>query len=98
MDILRGLIGITFLCAVALLLSSNRKQIRWSTIGVGILLQIIFGLAIFKVGFVHDGFSWMSEKFVAFLDFARHWPKTAPKIPRPDIAWASSSPSRHCPP
>jgi CNT family concentrative nucleoside transporter len=71
MDILRGLIGITFLCAVALLLSSNRKHIRWSTIGVGIVLQIIFGLAIFKIGFVHDGFSWVSGKFVAFLDFAR---------------------------
>lgn len=71
MDILRGLGGIIFLSAVAYLLSSNRKAIRWPTIGVGILLQIIFGLAIFKVGFVHDGFEWLSGKFVAFLDFAR---------------------------
>jgi CNT family concentrative nucleoside transporter len=71
MDILRGLGGIVFLSAVAYLLSANRKAIRWSTIGVGILLQILFGLAIFKVGFVHDGFEWVSGKFVAFLDFAR---------------------------
>ena len=70
-DILRGLGGVIFLSAVAYLLSANRKAIRWQTIGVGILLQIIFGLLIFKVDLVHDGFEWVSEKFVAFLDFAR---------------------------
>lgn len=71
MDILRGLGGLIFLTAVAFLISNNRSSIKWSTIGIGILLQIIFGLLIFKVGFVHDGFEWISEKFVAFLDFAR---------------------------
>jgi CNT family concentrative nucleoside transporter len=71
MDILRGLFGLAFLTAVAVALSSNRRSIRWPTVAVGILLQIIFGLAIFKIGFVHDGFEWISEKFVTFLDFAR---------------------------
>jgi CNT family concentrative nucleoside transporter len=71
MDLLRGLGGIIFLAAVAYLFSNNRKAIRWPTIGVGIVLQILFGLAIFKIGFVHDGFEWISGKFVAFLDFAR---------------------------
>ena len=71
MDILRGLGGIIFLSAVAYFLSNDRKAIRWPTIGVGIVLQILFGLAIFKIGFVHDGFEWISGKFVAFLDFAR---------------------------
>jgi CNT family concentrative nucleoside transporter len=71
MDILRGFGGLIFLTAVAYFLSSNKKHIKWSTVGTGILLQIIFGLAIFKVGFVHDGFEWVSSKFVAFLDFAR---------------------------
>jgi concentrative nucleoside transporter, CNT family len=71
MDILRGLIGLVFLTAVAWLISGNRKAIRWQVIGIGIGLQIIFGLAIFKVGFVRDGFDWVSGKFVAFLDFAR---------------------------
>lgn len=71
MDILRGIFGLAFLTAVAFVLSSDKKSIPWSTVGVGILLQIIFGLAIFKVGFVHDGFEWISEQFVTFLDFAR---------------------------
>jgi CNT family concentrative nucleoside transporter len=71
MDILRGLIGLLVLTGVAFLLSNNRKGIRWQTIGIGIALQILFGLAIFKVGFVNDGFAWVSGKFVAFLDFAR---------------------------
>ena len=71
MDILRGLIGLLFLTGVAWLISGNRKAIKWQVIAIGIGLQIIFGLAIFKIGFVHDGFDWVSGKFVAFLDFAR---------------------------
>lgn len=71
MDILRGLIGLIFLTAVAFLLSGNRKAVKWQVIAAGIGLQVLFGLAIFKVGFVHDGFEWVSGKFVAFLDFAR---------------------------
>lgn len=71
MDILRGLIGLVFLTGVAWLISGNRKAVRWQVIGIGIGLQIIFGLAIFKIGFVRSGFDWVSGKFVAFLDFAR---------------------------
>jgi CNT family concentrative nucleoside transporter len=71
MDILRGLIGLIFLTAVAFLLSGNRKAVKWQVIAAGIGLQVLFGLAIFKIGFVHDGFEWVSGKFVAFLDFAR---------------------------
>jgi CNT family concentrative nucleoside transporter len=71
MDILRGLIGLIFLTAVAFLLSGNRKAVKWQVIAAGIGLQVLFGLAIFKIGFVHDGFEWLSGKFVAFLDFAR---------------------------
>ena len=38
---------------------------------MGIILQILFGIAVFKVPFINQGFSWLSSKFVAFLDFAR---------------------------
>ena len=71
MDIFRGLLGLVFLTGVAFLISSNRKSIRWQVIGVGIAMQIIFGLAIFKIGFVNAAFAWVSSMFVAFLDFAR---------------------------
>lgn len=71
MDLIRGLIGLIFLTGVAFLISGNRKAIRWQVIAVGVAMQIVFGLAIFKIGFVHDGFEWLSSKFVAFLDFAR---------------------------
>jgi CNT family concentrative nucleoside transporter len=71
MDILRGIFGLIFLTAVAFLLSANKKSISWSTVVVGIALQVLFGLAIFKVGFVHHAFEWVSEQFVTFLDFAR---------------------------
>jgi CNT family concentrative nucleoside transporter len=71
MDILRGLLGLVFLTGVAFLISSNRKSIRWQVIGIGIVMQIIFGVAIFKIRFVNDVFAWVSSKFVTFLDFAR---------------------------
>lgn len=71
MDILRGLFGLLFLTGVAYLLSENKKAVHWRVIGVGITLQVLFGLAIFKIDFVHDGFEWVSTQFVTFLDFAR---------------------------
>ena len=71
MDLLRGLFGLLFLLAIGYLISYDRKAIPWRVVAIGIVLQLVFGLAIFKVGFIHDGFGWLSNKFVTFLDFAR---------------------------
>ncbi|MEY3405435.1 MAG: hypothetical protein RL161_865 [Bacteroidota bacterium] len=71
MDIIRGIIGLLFLLAVGYALSQNRKSIHWRVIWMGVLLQVIFGIAVFKVQIINQGFSVLSSKFVAFLDFAR---------------------------
>lgn len=70
MDYLRGLVGLVVLVGIAFLFSKNKKNIDWRLVGIGLLLQIIFGLLITKVGFVADGFDWLSTMFVKFLSFS----------------------------
>lgn len=71
MDYLRGLLGIIVLLGVGYLVSTNRKGIDWRLVGIGITLQIIFGLLITQVDFVAKIFETVSYAFVTFLDFAR---------------------------
>lgn len=71
MDYLRAALGLAFIIGVAWLLSGNKKQIDWRLVGIGLLFQITIGLCIAKVGFVREGFSFVSEKFVIFLSFAK---------------------------
>ena len=74
-DLIRGVLGLAFLIGLAYLLSTNKRLIDWRLVGTGILLQIIFGLLITKVGFVADGFDWVSGNFVKFLSFANEGAK-----------------------
>lgn len=70
MDYLRGLVGIIVIVGFATLFSSNRKSIDWKLVGIGILLQLIFGLLITKVEWVADLFNAVSRGFVTFLGFS----------------------------
>jgi CNT family concentrative nucleoside transporter len=70
MDYLRGLGGLAFIVLVAFLLSGNRKAIDWRLVGIGLVIQILFGLLIAKVGFARQTFEFVGEKFVTFLGFA----------------------------
>ncbi|MTI29534.1 NupC/NupG family nucleoside CNT transporter, partial [Xanthovirga aplysinae] len=55
---------------VAFLFSNNRKAIDWKLVGIGVSLQVIFGLLITKVGFVSEVFDYVSAGFVTFLNFS----------------------------
>lgn len=68
-SILRGLLGMVFLIAVAWLFSSNRKAINWPLILKGIALQIIIAILVLKVPAVEYGFDWISQKFVRLISF-----------------------------
>lgn len=70
MEYLRGLGGLLFLILVAFIFSNNRKGIDWKLVGIGVLLQIIFGLLITKVDFVNSLFNTISTGFVVFLSFS----------------------------
>ncbi len=69
-DILRGLFGLMVLIAIAWLFSRNKKAISWRLVGVGVLLQVTFGLLITKVEIVAKGFRLASEAFVTLLSFS----------------------------
>lgn len=70
MDYLRAVIGLVVIVAAAWLLSGNRRAVDWRLVGVGIVIQLIFGLLIGKVEWAQQGFVFLSEKFVTFLSFA----------------------------
>ncbi|MDN5211416.1 nucleoside transporter C-terminal domain-containing protein [Fulvivirgaceae bacterium BMA12] len=71
MDYLRGLLGIVVLLGVAYLFSTDKKRIDWKLVGIGVSLQIIFGLLVTQVPFVTRIFEAVSYGFVTFLGYAR---------------------------
>lgn len=70
MDYVRGAFGLAVIVLVAFVFSSNKKRIDWRLVGIGILLQLIFGLLITKVPIVESGFALVSQGFVKFLSFS----------------------------
>ena len=70
MNYLRGLLGMLVLLSVAYAFSSNRRAINWKLVGIGILLQMVFGVLITQVPFVAKVFQSVSEGFVKFLSFS----------------------------
>jgi len=71
MNIIRGIIGIVVLVGVAFLLSENRRKINWQLVGIGIALQIIFGLLITQIESVALIFQKVSKGFVTLINFSR---------------------------
>lgn len=75
--LLRGLLGITFIVALAFALSSNRRAVNWRTVGFGLLLQLVFAIFILKgddmaavfspLGWPKAAFAWVAGLFVKFL-------------------------------
>lgn len=70
-DILRGLVGLLAILAIAFLFSKNKKRIDWKLVGFGVFLQILFGVLVTQVPLVADGFAAVSRGFVTFLDFSQ---------------------------
>ncbi|GAB2538388.1 NupC/NupG family nucleoside CNT transporter [Rufibacter soli] len=70
LSVLQGAIGYFVLIGIAILFSTNRKAISWKLVGVGILIQIIFGVLVTEVGFIKAGFEAVSEGFVKLLSFS----------------------------
>lgn len=68
-NILRGVLGIAFLVGICWLLSTNRKAIDWRLVIGGLLLQLIFALAVLKVPFIAACFDLISRAFVKVISF-----------------------------
>ena len=66
-SIARGLLGISAIIAIAYLLSNNKKNIDWKTIGIGLLSQIIIAIGVIKVDAVKTFFEKIGEVFLAIV-------------------------------
>lgn len=69
MGFVRGFFGLIFLVGVAWLISGDKKSIDWKLVGIGVALQIIFGLLITKVSLIAALFGLVSRGFVKLLSF-----------------------------
>ncbi len=79
MDILRGVIGMLAIVAIAWMLSNNKKAIKWDIVAKGLLIQFILAVFILKgrvmeqwfapLGWPKAFFSWVSGFFVAVIEY-----------------------------
>lgn len=67
-NLLRGILGMSFLIMVCYALSNNRKAINWKLVLIGVVAQICFALGVLKVNFVKIFFGWVSAKFVELIN------------------------------
>ncbi|MEP0547055.1 MAG: nucleoside transporter C-terminal domain-containing protein [Rhodothermales bacterium] len=76
-SLLRGLLGLVSILAIAFALSSDRRRINWRTVGAGLLLQLVFAVLVLKgdemadvfapLGWPKLGFAFVAGLFVKFL-------------------------------
>jgi len=67
--LLRGLLGMATLVLLAFFISTDRKNIPWKTVGLGLFLQIIIAIGVLKIGFISKGFEIVGGFFVSILEY-----------------------------
>lgn len=67
----RGLLGMVALLAIGFIFSSNRRNIPWRTVGIGLLIQILLALGVLYVPVVRVAFEFFGQIFVKILDFTK---------------------------
>ena len=68
-SVLRGLLGLFVLLVIAIAFSTDRKNIAWKTVGIGLLVQLTLAIGILRIGWIQSIFEAMGELFVSILDF-----------------------------
>jgi len=74
-SIARGLLGISTIIVIAYLLSNNRKNIDWKTIGLGLLSQLIIAVGVIKVDAVKMFFEKIGQVFLAIVVYTNEGTK-----------------------
>ncbi|OIQ21915.1 nucleoside transporter C-terminal domain-containing protein [Lacinutrix sp. MedPE-SW] len=67
----RGALGMFSLIFIAFLFSSNRKNINWKTVGLGLALQLVIAIGVLKIGFVKTVFEFIGLGFIKILGFTQ---------------------------
>ena len=69
--IFRGILGLLSLIFLAFIFSKNKRNINWSLVTKGLLIQLFLALMILKVPIVQNVFEWISAIFVTVLQFSK---------------------------
>ena len=69
--ILRGVFGLLMLVLICYLFSTNRRNINWKIVVVGLTIQLLLAIGILKVPFIRIIFEFVGKIFVRILDFTR---------------------------
>ena len=69
--IFRGILGLLSLILLAYVFSRNRKNINWSLVIKGLLIQLLLAIIILKIPIIQDAFEWISSLFVTVLQFSK---------------------------
>ena len=64
-------LGFLALVLIAYALSSNRREVKWRPIGVGLLLQLAIGLIVFRLPFSRRIFVELNDLVMAMLDASK---------------------------
>ena len=70
-SVLHGILGMVSLLLIAFLFSTNRRNINWKQVGIGLLLQIALALSILYLPPVRYFFEIVGKFFVVVIDFTR---------------------------
>jgi CNT family concentrative nucleoside transporter len=70
-SIWRGILGMVTLIFIAFLFSSNRRDINWKTVGIGLGFQLLIAIGVLKVPMIKKAFEAIGKVFVSVLDFTR---------------------------
>ncbi|HAS18984.1 MAG TPA: Na+ dependent nucleoside transporter [Flavobacteriaceae bacterium] len=68
-SLLRGLLGMLALLFLAYLLSKNKKEIAWKTVGLALLVQVIIAVGVLKIDWVKGVFETLGGFFINVLKY-----------------------------
>jgi len=69
-QIIRGFLGVVVLIAVATLLSTNRKAIKWKPVGYGLGLNLLFAFIVLRTGPGRLVFETISQGLMEIIHYA----------------------------
>lgn len=68
-SIFRGLVGMCVILGIAVLLSKNKKAIKWKTIFLGLFVQLIIAVGVIKITWISSIFEFFGSFFIKILEY-----------------------------
>lgn len=68
-QLFRGLLGMGVLLLLAYWMSTDRRNIPWKTVGLGLLLQVSIAVGVLKIGIISKIFEFVGGFFISILDY-----------------------------